>query len=192
MVSGIMTTKFGHYMPFILLSVLLTSVGSGLLTTLQPNTPVARWVGYQIIAGYGVGCAFQLPQIAVQTVLGMNDVPVGVAITLFATIFGGSLFVSAGNNVLDDRLVTNISKLNIPNLDPHALATSGATALRSIIPPQYAMSAILAYNGALTKVFQVAVITSCLSALGAAGMQWRSVKDESAGKGETVEKAQYA
>ncbi|KAI9656307.1 MAG: hypothetical protein M1821_004970 [Bathelium mastoideum] len=174
--SGGLSTAFGHYMPYVYLCVLLTSVGSGLLTLLNPSTSTGRWIGYQILYGFGCGCAFQLPQIAAQAVLPQQDVPVGVAITLFATMLGGSLFVSTGNNVLNNGLVKNLSALKIPNLNPQDIVDIGATELRSSVPSQFIVPAVQAYNSAVTKTFQVALILSCLSVLGAAGMEWRSVK----------------
>ena len=174
--SGGLTTAFGYYMPYVYLSVIFTSIGSGLLMTLNPTSSTGRWVGYQILYGFGCGCAFQLPQIAAQTVLAPQDIPIGVAITLLFTMLGGSVFVSAANNVLNNSLVQNLAALNITNIDPEAVVTAGATRFRSLIPAQFISPAIDAYNEAVTKTFQVALILSCLSVLGAAGMEWKSVK----------------
>ena len=174
--SGGLTSTFGHYIPYVYTSAVLTSIGSGLLTTLSPASSTGRWVGYQIIYGFGAGCAFQLPQIAAQTVLPQQDVPVGVVITTFATMFGASLFVSAGNNVLNNGLISHISALQIPSIDPNAIVNLGATQLRSYVPLQFVDQTIVAYNTAIRQTFRVALIISCLSVLGAAGMEWRSVK----------------
>ena len=163
-------------MPYVYLNVALTSIGSGLLMTLSPTSPTGYWVGYQILYGFGCGCAFQIPQIAAQTVLAPDDIPIGVAITLFFTMLGGSVFVSAANNIFDNDLVSSLAALNVPGLDPQAVVTAGATQLRSLVPSQYTPQAIEAYNRAVTKTFEMALILSCLSAIGAAGMEWRSVK----------------
>jgi MFS family permease len=173
--SGGLTTKFGYYMPYVYAYVILTSIGAGLITTFTPNTSIGKWIDYQILFGFGCGLAFQLPQIAAQTVLPLPDVAQGVAITFFAETLGGALFVSVGNNVLNTRLVELIGALNIPSVDPLVVVRLGATQLRSYVAPQYVTQTVVAYNQALIKTFQVSLILACLSALGAIGMEWKSV-----------------
>jgi len=163
-------------MPYIYASVVFTCIGSGLLTTLSPSTSTGKWVGYQILYGFGCGCGFQLPQIAAQTVLPFQDIQTGIAITLFFQNFGGALFVSVGNNVLNDKLVEYIADLNIPSVDPQKVVQLGATAIRGYVGSAFLPEVISAYNEALIKVLQVAVIISCLGLLGAMGMEWKSVK----------------
>ena len=174
--SAGLTTRFGHYMPSVFLCVILTSVGSGLLTTLVPSSSTGHWIGYQILYGFGCGSALQLPQIAVQAAVPQQDVPIGVAVTLFATMLGGSVFVSAANNVLNNNLVSKIAALQIPSVDPQQIVLLGATQLRSYVPPQFLDVTITAYNQAVSKSLQIALILSCLSIIGAAGMEWKSVK----------------
>lgn len=174
-VSGGLTTKFGYYMPYVYANVILTSIGTGLITTFTPDTSTGKWIGYQIIFGFGCGLAFQIPQIAAQAVLPLPDVAQGVAITFFAETLGGALFVSVGNNILNNRLVEYIGALNIPSVDPLVVVRLGATQLRSYVAPQYVTQTVVAYNEALMKTFQVALIVACLSALGAVGMEWKSV-----------------
>jgi MFS family permease len=174
--SGGLTTKFGHYMPFVLLCVLLTSVGSGLITTFSPTgTSTGRWIGYQILFGFGCGLAFQVPQIAAQAVLPLRDVPIGVSITFFAETLGGAIFVPAGASLLDNRLVSGIASLRIPGIIPEELVRLGATEIRSNVPEAFLDPVVQVYNDALVKAFQLALIMACLTSLGAAGMEWRSV-----------------
>jgi hypothetical protein len=52
--------KLGYYLPWALASGLLASIGSGLLGTLDANTPAARWIGFQILAGAGRGFGMQM------------------------------------------------------------------------------------------------------------------------------------
>jgi hypothetical protein len=174
-VSGGLTTKFGYYMQYVYASVLLISIGTGLLTTLAPNSGTGRWVGYQIIFGFGCGLAFQIPQIAAQAVLPLKDVAQGVSITFFAETLGGALFVSIGDNVLNNKLVKYIGELNIPSVDPKVVVKLGATQLRDYVPPQFVAQTLEAYNHALINTLQIALIVACLSALGAVGMEWKSV-----------------
>ena len=164
-------------MPYVYLSVLLMSISTGLLTTLTPSSHTGAWVGYQLLFGLGAGSAFQIPQIAAQVVLpATEDIAVGVSITLFATMLGGAVFVSVGNNVLNTQLVVNLAALDISGLDPQVVVAAGATRLRGLVPASELQRVVEAYNAAVVKTFQVALVMACLSVLGAAGMEWRSVK----------------
>ena len=162
-------------MPFVIVSPVLTSIGIGLMTTFAPDTDTGKWIGYQILFGFGCGIAFQVPQIAAQTVLPLKDVPQGVSITFFAETLGGAIFVSAGNNILNNNLVKYIGALNIPQVNPYTIVELGATELRGYVPVAFVAQTVTAYNQALINVFQVALIVACLSVIGAAGMEWKSV-----------------
>lgn len=175
-VSGAGTTKTGQYMPFVVLSCIFMPIGAGLLTTLKVDSSSGKWIGYQIIYGLGSGFGFQQVTIAAQTVLEPKDIPIGVAMCMFVQLFGGSLFVSVGQNVFSNHLVPAIQAKNIPGLNPQIIVQTGATELRKIVAAEYLPALLEAYNGALVKTFQVALIISCVATLGMVGMQWKSVK----------------
>jgi MFS family permease len=173
---GVMTSKFGYYMPFIYLSVLLSAIGSGLFTTLSSETGTARWIGYQILYGVGSGLGFQVPQVAAQTVLPFKDIPTGIAITLFFQSLGGSIFVSVGNNVLNDRLARYIASLELPGVDAGQIVQAGATAWHGVVPSQYLSDVTSVYNQAVTQTLQIGLVTACLGCIGAAFMEWKNIK----------------
>jgi hypothetical protein len=64
--GGITTQKIGHYTPYAIAGSCIMSVGAGLLTTLQVDTGEGKWIGYQIIYGFGMGLCFQAPNLAAQ------------------------------------------------------------------------------------------------------------------------------
>lgn len=47
--------KFGYYVPFMIANGVIMSIGAGLITTFTSKTIHARWIGYQVIFGYGLG-----------------------------------------------------------------------------------------------------------------------------------------
>lgn len=172
--SGALTARIGYYTPFILFGVVLLSVGAGLLTTLQVDTGEGRWLGYQIIYGFGMGCSFQAPNLAAQTVLPTRDVPVGTSLMIFSQLLGGAIFTSVGNNVLDNELLRRTA--GIPGVSPEQILSSGATDLTRSVPASALPAVLAAYNESLRKVFQVGLIMTCLTIFGAAMLEWRSVK----------------
>ena len=172
--AGGATAAIGYYAPFMILSTVLMSIGAGLLTTFQPNTGVAKWISYQILFGIGLGLGMQQPNLAAQTVLARQDVPVGASLMFFAQALGGAVFVSIAQTVFTNSLVSGLNKVS--GLDPINVVNTGATQIRNLVSANDLGVVLLAYNGALTDAYKVALATACFSAVGAFTVEWRSVK----------------
>ena len=85
-VVGAIVTKIRHYVilptisfhfsvdssyiqvPFMVLSTIVGSIGTGLLSTIGLGTSTVRWASYMVITGVGIGIGVQLPYTAVQVV----------------------------------------------------------------------------------------------------------------------------
>ena len=183
--SGIVITNVGYYTPFMILASIFMSVGAGLLSTFAVGSGHSQWMGYQIIYGFGVGFGMQQALIAAQTVLHIDDVPVGTSIVMFAQTLGGALFISVGQNIFTNRLLGNLAA-NVPHLDPSIVLRTGATSLKDAIThvnPNYLPNVLISYNKAIDQTFYVSVAMAALSLFGALGVEWKSVKGK---KIETV------
>ena len=174
-ISGVGTTTIGYYTPFYYLGVLMMSVGAGLITTFQITTNHDKWIGYQVIYGLGVGFGMQQALITVQAVLPLKDVPTGTALMMFCQTFGGALFVSAAQNIFNNKLISNIA-IDAPQVSTANILQWGATSLRDHIQPALYHGVKVAYNKSLTETWYSAVAMACLSILGAAFVEWKSVK----------------
>ncbi|KAI8665383.1 MFS domain-containing protein [Fusarium sp. Ph1] len=190
--AGFGTSKIGYYVPFIYLAVIIAPIGAGLLTTLGPNTSAGKWIGYQILFGFGSGCGFQLPQVAAQIVLPPCDIPMGISVSMLFQGLGGAVLISAANNVLNEKLLHYINDLGISGVNGMDVINAGATGFRNVIPARHIGQVVDAYNRALRKTFQIALIMACLSALPAALLEWKSVKKGGPGSAETKPKANSA
>ncbi|KAK3319952.1 major facilitator superfamily domain-containing protein [Cercophora scortea] len=176
--AGITVTKFGYYAPFMITCSCLTAIGFGLLTTFKPDTGSPTWIGYQILAGAGIGFGQQQSLMAVQTVLDLVDVPTGTSIVVLFQTLGGSLAVSIAQNIFSNRLIINIADY-VPDFeDPSSVLKMGATEVQTLVPAKFLPGITLAYNDALTRVFVVFVCFSALSIVGALSIEWKSVKDK--------------
>ncbi|KAH8705959.1 major facilitator superfamily domain-containing protein [Talaromyces proteolyticus] len=174
--SGVLTSRIGYYMPFLIIGICIAAVGAGILTTLHINTSVGQWIGYQIVYGFGLGACFQAPNMAAQTVLQRNQVSIGASLMLFAQTLFGAIFVSVGQNVVDGQLASRLA--GITSITPQQIETAGITGLFQIIPPQYHTAALEAYNDSLRVCFRVALTLACLAILGSIFMEWLNVKKE--------------
>ncbi|KAM0553369.1 hypothetical protein ACHAPJ_007383 [Fusarium lateritium] len=175
MLAGAAVTTWGYYTPFMILGAVLMAIGFGIITTFEVNTSTAKWVGYQLIAGIGVGVGLQQSLIAVQVVCEMVDVPTATALIVFAQTLGGALCVTAGNTVFTNTLINKIHE-HVPGLDPGFVIATGATNIRSVIREEWLDGVILAYNDALTTSFYVGAGTASATIIGALLVEWRSVK----------------
>ncbi len=173
--SGIGVTVLGYYTPYMILSSVLMAVGCGLMSTWKVDTGHAQWIGYQIIYGFGVGFGMQQALIMAQTVLHLDDVPVGTALIMFMQTLGGALFISVAQNIFTNRLVSNLARY-VPTLNPSIVLKTGATSLKGAVDSSLLPAVLLAYNNALSQTFYISVSLGALSILGAAGIEWKSVK----------------
>ncbi|RMY87985.1 hypothetical protein D0861_05081 [Hortaea werneckii] len=173
--AGQAVGRIGYYTPFAMASAIIMPIGAGLISTWTVHTGSLKWIGFQVLFGFGVGLGMQQATIAAQTVLRKQDVPTGVALLFFAQQLGGAIFVSVGQNVLDSELVSGILR-RVPDLSPERILNTGATELRQIVPAHDLDGVLVAYNSALRQVFVVATAMACLAALGAFSLEWRSVK----------------
>lgn len=82
MLSGGLITVYGHYVPFLFAGAILATIGTGLIYTLDIGSPSGHWIGYQTLAGVGIGLSIQVPIIANQAFVSMSEISSVTAITL--------------------------------------------------------------------------------------------------------------
>jgi MFS family permease len=175
LLTGALVQRIGYYTPIMIVGICVMSVGAGLLTTLQIKTPTANLIGYQIIYGCGLGLSSQAPNLAAQTALAKNDVPIGVSLMIFSQLLSGAIFVSVGQNVFENQLLQRLS--SVSGFNPKIILNNGATSLTNL-PAPLKMTVLLAYNESLRQLFQVGLILVCVNMIGALAMEWRSVKKD--------------
>lgn len=174
-IGGIAVTVLGYYAPLMIASSVIMAIGAGLLTTLEPDSGHAKWIGYQAFTGIGIGLGMQQPLIAVQTVLDIKDVPTATSIIVFAQTLGGALFVSIGQNVFGNKLVSGLAA-NAPDIDPYIILHTGATSIQSAVDPSVLPGVTQAYSDALTMSFLVAAVMFAATIVGSGAIEWKSVK----------------
>ena len=180
-VAAIFTQKIGYYVPAMLLSPVLCSIGAGLLSTLSPGSGHNACIGYQVLYGLGIGCGFQTSNLPAQNILPHADVPLGMALMFFMQQLGGSVFLAVSQNLFASRLVDSLS--GIAGLNTEIIVNTGATALRTIVPSDQLRTVVHAYSYALTRVFVLATVLSACMILGSLAVEWTRIKGKNATKG---------
>ncbi|KAH8590073.1 putative MFS toxin efflux pump [Bisporella sp. PMI_857] len=185
--AGVYVTLLGYYTPLIIGATALMTIGAGLVTTFDIDTVFSKWFGYQIIAGLGCGVGFNIPLVAIQTVLSMEDIPIGTVSVMFFQTLGGALFLAVGQAVFQNGLIDGLKKY-APELDPKLMVNTGATAIRGVLEQtgqeDLLIPALKAYVNGLKDTFRVVVATAAAAFLFTCLFEWRSVKKAQKENGE--------
>jgi hypothetical protein len=72
-ISGGSITKTGVATPLMVVGAVLATIAAGLLYTLDIGTGSGKWIGYQVLAGFGYGIGFQVPIIVGQATSSLAD-----------------------------------------------------------------------------------------------------------------------
>lgn len=173
LLAGFLTKKIGYYIPWMFACAVLLPIGAGLVSTFTTTTSHSKWIGYQVIFGFGLGLGMQQPSVALQTVLSRKDVPTGVSLLFFCQSLGGAICSSISNNLFANKLAQGLA--GIPGVNSAIVTYVGATDLRHYVPSQALPAVLEAYNAALRSAFYVAVGTSCFVILAVLPMQWLNI-----------------
>jgi MFS family permease len=170
-------TLIGYYTPFMWAGTILMPLLAGLLTTIKTRTALVNVLVMTGFFGFAGGIGFLSPQSAVQMALPKDDASIGLSIILFAEQFGAALFVSAAQNVFQSRLGSNLHTL-VPSLNATSIETVGLNGLKSLVEPGDMGKVLTAVDQSVAQTWYMAVALSCLTIVGSATMDWRSVKEK--------------
>ncbi|KAI8285358.1 Efflux pump aflT [Colletotrichum sp. SAR11_57] len=123
---------------------------------------------------FGLGFGMQTVGLAVQAVFPKEDVSTGVSISFFAQQLGAAIFVSVGQSILSNMLVSQLS--GIPGLPAQVIVKIGATDLHKVVPSQFLDVVVKAYNYACTRIFLAGMGLSLATLVCALCMEWRNIK----------------
>ncbi|KAF5027300.1 hypothetical protein F66182_594 [Fusarium sp. NRRL 66182] len=184
-VSGGIITAIGYYNYVVIPCMILYTVGCGMLTTLDVDSPLREWFGYQVIAGLGIGAGFQIGVLIVQTVLPQEWVPVGTAVVQFFQAFGGALFIAVAQTVFQNGLIDTIKADNI-GIDPTIFINIGASEIEDTLAKMGRLDALdtvlEAYMKGLRDTFYISLACAACALIACLTFQWKSVKKGSDGK----------
>ncbi|RDI87335.1 hypothetical protein Vi05172_g2832 [Venturia inaequalis] len=155
-VSGVGITVTGYYLPYMLVGTVCGAIGSGLLYTLGVNSPSSQWIGYQALAGIGVGLGIQVPIIVSQAVSLPQDISSITAIMIFFQTISGAIFVSVGQSLFANKLIQTVP-LVVPGVDPKLVVATGATELRKVFDASQLPGIIASYMAGLKDAYALGI-----------------------------------
>ncbi|RDW90940.1 hypothetical protein BP5796_02105 [Coleophoma crateriformis] len=189
-VRGYSASKSGYFQfPLVggdILAVIVHGVGvstsdtirrSWLMTTLTMKTALAEILVFSGCYGFAGGIGFLSPQSAVQMSLPPSGGSIGLSIILFAEQIGPAVFVSAAQNIFESRLASNLHEL-VPSLNATSVESMGLSDLKSLIGPENLADVLLGFDKSLAQTWYLAVALACVTMVGSATMEWKSVKEK--------------
>ncbi|KAJ7160168.1 ABC transporter [Mycena filopes] len=165
--AGQLVGQWGYYWPFLVGSPVFLAIGSGLLYTLSTTTTASALVGFQILAGVGLGLGMQNSLIAIQVEFRTLPKLLGQATSMasFAQFLGGTLGLSVAEPILASQLTKNLLKY-APEA-PVAIVKESPTAIWSKLPKEMIPGVVRSYTEALKIVFLVGVPVAGLGLIAA-------------------------
>lgn len=173
--SGFLVSAYGVWVPLLAGGAAVGTVGCGLLSTFNVNTPSSQWIGYQALAGMSLGLTMQIPMMANQAAVGPKDISSISAITLFFQILGGAFFVSAAQSAFANKLISSLAA-TAPNLDPRLVLSVGATDLRNAFPAAQIPGILAAYMDGLKVAYALVVALVGISFVFALMPRWEKLQ----------------
>ena len=175
LIHGFGTSAIGYYAPFMLFASLMMPVAAGLITTFRINTSFAELIIYTAFSGLAYGIGFSGPQNAVQTVLPVEDVPLGTSIMLFAQSFGPAVAIAVAQVLFVDQLSVNLSGL-VSGVDGASIENSGLSQLVADMSPAKTRDVLVAIDRSLIQTWYLVIGLACATMIGSLMIEWRSVK----------------
>ncbi|GIJ89394.1 hypothetical protein Asppvi_008334 [Aspergillus pseudoviridinutans] len=172
--SGALVRKLHYVPPWAIIGSAMTAVGTGLITTFTADTSKGKWIGYQIIAGFGRGAALNMPIVASQEYLNRDSIAIASSAIALCQYLTGSVAISVAQAIFQNRLTPALEKY-APNVDPAIILDAGATGYADVLPVGQLPGVRFAYNEALVKVFFLPTATAAVAALLSFGFSWKKI-----------------
>jgi MFS family permease len=175
--SGAAVTATGYYQPQVIIGAALAVIGSGLLFMLDEDTTTGQWIGYQIVGGLGWGMAFQIPMIASQGSVSVEDISSVTGIILFFLGLGGAYVVAGAQAAFLNQMSQRALELN-PTINPVKLFLTGATELHEAFPVDQIDAVLGGYTWGIQVAFALAIAISGAAFLISLGSRWKKLNTE--------------
>lgn len=173
--SGGLITTFGQYIPIMVVGSVIAAVGNGLLYTLQVHSGPGIWLGYQAMAGIGIGLTFQVPVIVSQAIVHPSDISSVTAMVLFFQTVGGAIWISSGNAAFANKMLQEIPKF-APGVNPAMVIATGATELRKVFTAEQLPGILSAYMEGLRVPIAIAIACACATVVLSVVPRWESIR----------------
>ncbi|CAI7584438.1 unnamed protein product [Penicillium crustosum] len=109
--TGLFIQKTGLYIPAIWLGLTTMTLGVGLLINLEVTANWGKIMGFQVIAGIGIGLNFEGPLLAVQAIVGADNAATATATIGFVRTLSTAISVVIGTVVFQNQMARKGAQL---------------------------------------------------------------------------------
>ncbi|KAJ3339288.1 GDP-L-fucose synthase [Gonapodya sp. JEL0774] len=145
-VSGILVTKTGKYIPFIQFGMALLVLSAALISTWDLPTASAVEIVEMLVLGVGMGCALQTVLIAIQAAVPAKFIGPSTSAMIFGRSMGGvfslAMFGTVLNNVASNEIISALGP------DSNFIGSNQSRAGLSQAPPEVKTIVLQAYRDA--------------------------------------------
>ncbi|KAI0017449.1 MFS general substrate transporter [Xylariomycetidae sp. FL0641] len=117
------------------------TAGVACLWTLDLDTSLPKIIGFQLLAGTGIGLVLQVPLTANQSLVAPPDVPTVIGMTLFFETLGSVIFTAVAQASFVYKLVSRVShseELANEGITADLVLEAGASGVRTAFPDHVA------------------------------------------------------
>ncbi|KAK9899939.1 MFS general substrate transporter [Cystobasidium minutum MCA 4210] len=144
-VCGICVRILGKYTPFLIGGPMLAAIGCGLLFTVDEHTKFANVIGFEILAGVGIGMFMQMGMLAAQAEYAKEKQKISrvMGVLTFIQMLGGLVGLAISGAIFNDELQSNLEKF-APGV-PTVVASS-PTEIRGVVSGEALANVVHAYT----------------------------------------------
>ncbi|KAJ3017160.1 UNVERIFIED_CONTAM: hypothetical protein HDU68_011824, partial [Siphonaria sp. JEL0065] len=107
--SGAAASTTGYFFPYLPIGAILTSIGAGLISTMDENAELWKQVIYLLICGLGVGMAFQMCVVSAQVSVTPDLLAAVTSTNNFIQTIGLAIGIAVCSSIFNTNLPTNIA-----------------------------------------------------------------------------------
>ncbi|ORY15047.1 major facilitator superfamily transporter [Clohesyomyces aquaticus] len=178
-VVGTLSSMLGLFLPFMYFGTVLFTIAASLLCTLlNLSLSTVRLIGFQVLAGVGVGSSMQLCATSVRAAVDTKDIPVAATLTVFAPFFGAAVGAAVTQNVFQATLRGQLLDY-MPIAEANGFMDAG-TRVKTIADEGLRHGVMLAYNNALRTTFIIPAVAGGVAFACTLCIKWRNLKPKTA------------
>lgn len=168
LIAGYFMKKYGHAVPFVWGGMAIIVLAQGLYIDFPAKMSLGRIIGYQVVAGIGLGPNFQALIVSLQSHLRTNDIATATSTFGFVRNMANSVSVVIGGVIFHSQSKAGLSKLSSV-LSPETIAAlkgssaGAATDIVKALPDNERIPVLGAYTHGLKVMW---IFYTAMAAMG--------------------------
>ncbi|KAH8763776.1 putative HC-toxin efflux carrier, partial [Diaporthe sp. PMI_573] len=150
------------YQPWLMTGAAITTVGCGLIYLLDVGSTNGQWIGYQIVAGIGVGLSMQPPVIIANAITPNEDNSMAMSDVLFFQFIGGTIGIGMAQAIFNNFLISALPTY-APNVPVLQVLSVGAYDLQNVFSDDDLLGVLRAYMSGLHSAWILSIVGAAVA-----------------------------